>query len=103
MLYGKKEYIVEFTDAAIDSFAEFNHDFNKYLTVGDLEGFRRAGHKIKPILELLGIEIMLDCYEKGKEILREENTEIGIEKIIDKVSKTTQQVIKELNEISAAD
>lgn len=103
MLYGQKDYIVEFAEAAIDSFSEFNHDFGKYLNARDFDGFQKTGHKIKPVLEILKIELLLDKYNYGKEIISEEKPQKISDKLIEEVSKMTTQIIKELSELAKLD
>ena len=69
MLYGEEKYIKEFAEAAISSFSEFSENYKKFLLARDETNFRKAGHKIKPVTQMLGLEQILEEYEHAKTLI----------------------------------
>ncbi|MFY0685099.1 MAG: taurine dioxygenase [Balneola sp.] len=96
MLYGDEQYIKEFAQAAIISFTEFKEHYKQHLKTKDEEKFRRAGHKIKPVAQMLGLQQIVDEYEHGKSLLWEEESDIKIQKSISKIDDICSQVLSEL-------
>lgn len=99
MLYGDKEYIKEFAEAAILSFSEFNNHYSQYLKAEDEENFRRAGHKIKPVAQMLGLQQIVDEYENGKTLLWEGESDKKIQQSIAKIDSICSQVLSDLEDI----
>lgn len=73
MLYGDEKYIKEFAEAAIISFTEFKTNYSLFLQKRDEENFRRAGHKIKPVAQMLGLNSIVDEYENAKKLSGKRN------------------------------
>jgi|TARA_R100000664_G_C2643712_1_gene67521 HPt (histidine-containing phosphotransfer) domain-containing protein len=101
MLYGDEKYIKEFAEAAIISFTEFKTNYSLFLQKRDEENFRRAGHKIKPVAQMLGLNSIVDEYENAKKIIWEEKPDSDIQSSIIKMDKTCNQVLNELENISS--
>lgn len=98
MLFDEEEYIKEFAEAALDSFSQFSNDYAKYLVVRDEENFRKAGHKIKPVVKMLSVDPILDEYENAKTLLWEDRPDAELEKSIQKMQELCDRVNKELKE-----
>tara|TARA_R100000005_G_C4988159_1_gene195985 strand:+ start:1228 stop:1575 length:348 start_codon:yes stop_codon:yes gene_type:complete len=98
MLYGEEKYIQEFAEAAISSFQEFSENYKKFLLQRDETNFRKAGHKIKPVTQMLGVEQILDEYEHAKTLIWDEGPQEELEKSADKVQSICSDVVKELEE-----
>lgn len=98
MLYGEEEYIKEFAEAAIISFEEFSDNYKKFLLLRDETNFRKAGHKIKPATQMLGLDPILDEYEHAKTLIWDKAPDEDLEKSVDKVQSLCKQVLKELKE-----
>lgn len=101
MLYGDDRYIKEFAEAAIISFSEFKTNYVKFLTLRDEENFRRAGHKIKPVAQMLGLDLIVKEYEHAKTIIWEEKADSEINSSVTKMEKTCTQVLNELENIAS--
>jgi len=99
MLYGDDKYIKEFAEAAVISFSEFNTNYAKYLAARDEENFRRAGHKIKPVAQMLGLEQLIDEYENGKTLIWEEKPENELLKSIKKIEGISSQILNDLDSL----
>ncbi|MDZ7806793.1 MAG: taurine dioxygenase [Gracilimonas sp.] len=96
MLYGEEKYISEFSEAAVDSFTEFNNNYEKFLLIRDETSFRKAGHKIKPVAQMLGLDQIVDEYEHAKTLLWDEKPDEELEKSIKKINRICDKVIEEL-------
>lgn len=99
MLYGDDRYIKEFAEAAITSFTEFKAHYSIYLSSRDEENFRKAGHKIKPVAQMLGLQLIVDEYEHGKTLIWEEKKENELDESIKKIDAICSQVLNELENI----
>ena len=100
MLYGEEAYIKEFADAAVISFNEFKENYRKYLIIRDEINFRKAGHKIKPVAQMLGLDLIIDEYEHAKTLLWDEKDDEDLERSCDKMDEICEQVLKELGEVT---
>ncbi|WP_421774518.1 taurine dioxygenase [Gracilimonas sp.] len=98
MLYGEEKYIKEFAEAAISSFNEFSENYKKHLLARDETNFRKAGHKIKPVTQMLGLGQILEEYEYAKTLIWDEKPEKDLEASAEKVQQICSEVIKELEE-----
>lgn len=99
MLYGDERYIKEFAAAAILTFSEFNTHYAKFLAKRDEENFRRAGHKVKPVAQMLGLEQIIEEYERGKALIWEEQSDKELEKSINTIDSICSQVLTELETV----
>lgn len=98
MLYGEEKYIKEFAEAAIISFSEFSENYKKFLLSRDETNFRKAGHKIKPVIQMLGLGQILEEYEHAKTLIWDERPHEELETSADKVQQICSEVIQELEE-----
>lgn len=96
MLYGEEKFIKEFSEAAIESFSEFRENYQKYLLARDETNFRKAGHKIKPVAQMLGLDQILEEYEHAKTLLWDEKPEQDLKASAEKMDKICAQVLTEL-------
>jgi len=99
MLYGESEYIAEFAEAAISSFNEYDEHYRKYLLNRDEENFRRAGHKIKPVAQMLNVHILLEEYENAKQLLWDQEKDELLQKSVERTSSVISEVLKELDDV----
>lgn len=97
MLYGEEAYIKEFTDAAVVSFSEFKEHYSRYLLKRNEVDFRKAGHKIKPVAQMLGLDLIIEEYEHAKTLIWEEKPEAELKASADKMEGICDQVISELS------
>ncbi|RNC86128.1 MAG: taurine dioxygenase [Balneola sp.] len=100
MLYGETAYIKEFAEAALTSFREFQENYSQFLLSRDEVNFRKTGHKIKPVAQMLGLEIILDEYEHAKALIWEEKDTKDLQTAVQKMDEICEKVLSELKEIS---
>lgn len=100
MLYGEASYIKEFAEAALTSFSEFKQNYCEHLKERDEVNLRKAGHKIKPVAQMLGLEIIIDEYEQAKALIWDKKSDQELKASCDKMSKICSQVLEELKELS---
>lgn len=96
MLYGEEKFIKEFSEAAIESFAEFRENYQKYLLIREEIDFRKAGHKIKPVAQMLGLEQIIEEYEHAKTLIWDEKPDKDLKASADKIRDICDKVISEL-------
>ncbi len=101
MLFGEAKYIKEFADAAVISFEEFKENYTLFLINRDEVNFRKAGHKIKPVAQMLGLNMILDEYEHAKSLIWEEKPDVDLGNSSQKMSGILDQVLVELKDVSA--
>jgi len=99
LLYGDEEYVSEFATASIDSFSEFRAHFEKSLKSRDMESLRKAGHKIKPVAQMMKLDAVITMYETSKIMLEEESSDEEIQALIKNMNKFCNQLLKELKEL----
>lgn len=99
MLFNEQKYVIEFAEASIQSFSEFSEHYSKYLLDEDMENLRRAGHKIKPVVQMLEIDEILEEYEKAKEMLINKRPQNELEESINKIQVICNQAISEFQQI----
>ena len=100
MLYGEASYIKEFAVAAITSFQEFQENYSTFLLERDEVNFRKAGHKIKPVAQMLALEMILDEYELAKSLIWDEAESTKLKSSVKKMNAICDQVLLELKELS---
>lgn len=99
LLFGESKYIKEFAEAAVESFTEFADQYATYLPQRDETSLRKAGHKIKPVAQMLGLGQILDEYEKAKTLLAEQASDDELAKSVDIVNEITGKVLLDLKDI----
>jgi len=99
LLMGQDSYIGEFAEASISSFEEFSKDFSKHMISNDMEKLRRAGHKIRPVAQMLNIDQVIDEYERGKRFLENQPNPQEIEQSIQKMNDLCNRIIGEFKQI----
>lgn len=98
LLYGDEDYISEFASASIESFTEFKEKFSKSLKSRDMESLRQAGHKIKPVAQMMKLDTVNNMYESSKIMLEENASDEKINNLVKKMNKFCTQLIKELKQ-----
>ncbi len=99
MLFHEEKYVIEFAEASIISFSEFSEHYSKFLTDRDIENLRRAGHKIKPVAQMLELDQILEEYEQAKQMLEDEHPENDLTESIERITKICEQIINEFEQI----
>lgn len=99
MLYGEASYIKEFAEAAVISFKEFQENYSSFLLKKDEVNFRKAGHKIKPVAQMLGLNQIIEEYEYAKKLILKEKEESLFIESSKKMHKICDRVLIELYDI----
>lgn len=99
LLYDDAGFIQEFSEAAAESFKEFSEDYEKYLLSREEKELRKAGHKVKPVALMIGVDKVVDEYENAKKLLHENATDAQLEESVSRVNKITAEVIGELRQL----
>ena len=102
MLYGETKYIKEFAEAAVLSFNEFQKNYSSFLTERDEVNFRKAGHKIKPVAQMLGLQLIIDEYEFAKTLIWDKKPDGDLKTSVDKMNGICNRVLAELSDIIAS-
>ncbi len=100
MLFGEAKYIKEFAEAAVISFEEFKENYTLFLIKRDEVNFRKAGHKIKPVAQMLGLNMILEEYEHAKELIWDEKPDAELGNSSQKMSAILDRVLSELKEVA---
>lgn len=98
MLYGEDKFIKEFSEAAIQSFSEFRKNYKEHLLFRDETNFRKAGHKIKPVAQMLGLDLILEEYEHAKTLIWDEKPDEDLKSSAEKMDEICTKVLTELEE-----
>lgn len=96
MLYGDEKFIKEFSEAAVISFSEFQENYTRFLLQRDEDNFRKAGHKIKPVAQMLNLDQILEEYEHGKTLLWEEKPDEELKASAQRIETICNEVVAEL-------
>lgn len=99
LLYGDEDYVSEFATASVESFTEFKTQFAKSMKERDMETLRKAGHKIKPVAQMMKLDAVITMYETSKIMLEEEAPDEEIMKLIVNMNKFCTQLLKELKQL----
>lgn len=99
LVYNEEAYVKEFAEATEDSFLEFKTNYKKYLLDRDETNFRKAGHKIKPVAQMLGIDEIVEEYEYAKTLLWDEKPQEKLEESAQKIQSICEQIISDLKKI----
>ncbi|NBC03285.1 MAG: taurine dioxygenase [Bacteroidetes bacterium] len=99
LLYGDEDYVSEFASASIESFTEFKTKFVQSLKQRDMETLRQAGHKIKPVAQMMKLDDVITMYETSKIMLEEEAPDQEIKKLAESMNEFCKQLIRELKQL----
>ncbi len=100
LVYDDDTYVREFADAAIQSFSEFSAGYRNYLLSRDETNFRKAGHKIMPVAQMLHIPEISDEYERAKDLLQDDCPREKLQASARKMTKIIDDILAELREIA---
>lgn len=99
MLFNEEKYVLEFAEASIQSFSEFSEHYTIFLLNKDMENLRKAGHKIKPVAQMLDVGEILVEYENGKQMLIDGKPEKELNKSAEKIQVICGKVLNEFEQI----
>lgn len=99
LLYGDEDYLSEFATASVESFTEFKTQFTESMKSRDMESLRKAGHKIKPVAQMMKLDAIVNMYETSKIMLEEEAPDEEIKKLVINMNEFCNQLLKELKQL----
>ncbi|MEX1211595.1 MAG: taurine dioxygenase [Balneolaceae bacterium] len=99
LLMGQDEFIEEFATASIDSFGEFSDQVKTHLPERNLEAFRHAGHKIKPVAQMLEQEALLNGYEEAKDRLNRDASDETIQDSVETLTSLCEEIQEQFRSI----
>lgn len=99
LLYGDDDYFAEFVTASIDSFTEFKTNYQQSMRMRDLDNLRKAGHKIKPVVQMMQLNEILTMYERSKEMLESEAPDKKIAVLIKDMDDYCATLLNELRKL----
>lgn len=99
LVYHEEKFIKEFADASRKSFTEFRENYSKFLLKRDETNFRKAGHKIKPVAQMLNIDDIIEEYEHAKTLIWQNKDQEKLERSADKITRICDTIIAELKAI----
>jgi hypothetical protein len=99
MLFNEKKYVIEFAEASIQSFNEFSDHYAVFLLNRDIENLRRAGHKIKPVAQMLNVDQILVEYENAKRMLLNKKPDKDLRMSVERIQDICSKVVSEFEEI----
>lgn len=100
LVYDDDTYVREFAGAAIQSFSEFSESYNEFLLIRDETNFRKNGHRIKPVAQMLHIPEIIEEYERARTLLQENRPEEELQDSARKMTCIIDDILTELEEIS---
>lgn len=100
MLYNDENYIKEFANASLQSFKEFRDQFKASLLSREMDDLRRAGHKIKPVAQMLHLSPIIEMYEKSKILLTENASNQKLTELAEDMDEYCNRVLSEFRDIS---
>lgn len=100
MLFNESQYIAEFCEAGIISLSEFNTNFGRHLPNRDMDKLRAAGHKIKPGAQMMGADIVVEEYEKAKQLLLNDADDQELQAAADTMDKICSAIKEELRTLA---
>lgn len=99
LLFGEPKYIKEFAEAAVDSFSEFGEHYSLYLPARNEDSLRKAGHKIKPVAQMLGLQQIIDEYEQAKVLLANQASDADLQASVQVIQNIIEKVLLDLRDI----
>lgn len=101
LVYNDEKFVIEFARASEHSFTEFRDHYSKFLLRRDEANFRKAGHKIKPVLQMLKLDELIEEYEYAKTLLWENRDQEKLKESADKITRICDIILEELKVITA--
>lgn len=99
LLFGDQKYIAEFAQAGIDSFREYGDQYRHNLMALNEKPFRKAGHKIKPVSQMMGLDSVVEEYEHAKALLIQGKPEKQRKKSADRTEALIERIIGDLEKL----
>jgi hypothetical protein len=98
MLDDDPAYFREICEAAIMSFTYYRDDYRKSMLSNDLALLRKAGHRIRPVSQMIGVDKIMAEYENAKKLLDSDATNEHIKDSITTTESLCNQIIDEFHQ-----
>lgn len=99
LLFGDEEYVDPFIDASVESFTEFRDHFGQSMRLKNIENLKSAGHKIKPVAQIMKLDPIIEMYENSKLLLANNATDLDITMAIDAMQNYCDELIEDLKSL----
>lgn len=86
-------YVKDFCGAAITSFETFKEEYTNSLKQKDLASLRKAGHRIKPVSQMIGVDQLMKEYGRAKKMLEEDAPDSELQKSSEYIQKLCDRII----------
>lgn len=96
MLFQDPAYVQEFCEAGIQSFNEFIQHYRLHLLNRDMQPLRKAGHKIRPGAQMMGVDEVVEEYEHAKYLLQQQASQEQLQQSVSRMNKLCSTVKDEL-------
>lgn len=100
LLFNDEKYIAEFCEAGVATIGEFVEHYRIHLGNRDMQKLRKAGHKVRPGAQMMGVEAIVDEYEQSKKLLQTKADETQLTASIAKMEEMCKTVQKELTHLA---
>jgi len=94
MLDDNEAYIKNFCKAGITSFTKFRDNYIEAMRNNELRLLRDEGHRVKPVIQMLGFDTIQKEYEHAKDLLQSDAPDERIKASIDKMRKQCDAIIE---------
>ncbi len=93
LIGSDNNHLKEFCEAGIISFTDFKKEYKQHLLNQDLKSLHKSGHRIKPVAQLLGLQTIINYYEKDKQILTDDKSDEKLKKSVQKMENRCDKII----------
>ncbi len=100
ILFDDDQYVIEFCEAGVTSLDEFINSFQEHLIDRNMDDLRKAGHKIKPGVQMMGADEVVEEYEHAKQLLENDAEEEKLGESVKKMTTICSTIKNELNELA---
>jgi hypothetical protein len=91
-------YFTEICEAAIMSFTYYRDDYKQGMLSNDLKLLKKAGHRIKPVAQMIGVNEVITEYENAKKLLNNNTANKHIKDSIATTESLCNQIIDEFHQ-----
>jgi|GEM_PF-699880 len=90
--------IDEFCQAGMTSFAQFRDAYEESMLDRNMQQLRDEGHRVKPVAQMLGLNPLLEEYEKAKKILANGASDKKVIASVKDMQQICNQIIEEFRQ-----
>jgi hypothetical protein len=91
-------YFKEICEAAIMSFTYYRDDYIKSMQSNDLTLLKKAGHRIRPVAQMISVDEIITEYEHAKKLLNNNTANEPVNDSIAVTESLCNQIIAEFHQ-----